>query len=76
MGWASFIGALVSIVASLIRWAETRKILEAHDAKAMAQILKGSIHVLDRVEQARNTALREFDARNGMPDDSDPNLRD
>lgn len=74
--WASALLLLIKLVASMVEWAKTREILEAADAKRMAQILRGSVDVLERVEGARADAIRKFRDTGGMPDDNDPNLRD
>lgn len=76
MSWATALFALIQLVASLVKWAEARQAVEAADAKRMAQILRGSIDVLERVEGARADAIRKFRESGGLPDDGDPNLRD
>lgn len=76
MSWATALLALIQLVASLVKWAEARQAVEAADAKRMAQILRGSIDVLERVEGARADAIRKFRESGGLPDDDDPDLRD
>lgn len=72
----AIIWLLLNLVTSMVKWAEARKAIEADEAKRMAKTLKESIDVLQRVENARREAERRFDESGGMPDDTDPNLRD
>ena len=44
--------------------------------EAQAETLEASIDAARKATQARNDALRDFDDRDGMPDEHDPNLRD
>lgn len=76
MTWLTIIQLVLKLADGLVRYAGDRQLLNAGEAKAIAENLSASRDVLDKALRARNTAGADFDKRGGVPDDKDPNLRD
>lgn len=76
MGWLQLIGILLGLVNSLVSWAKERQLIEMVVAQELSNNLERSIVLLQKASKARDDALREHDARGGVPDEDDPNLRD
>jgi len=76
MSWLTLLQILLSLSSAIMDYMRQRELLNLADSAILARNLEESIRVLQRVSSARDAALREHDARNGVPDESDPNLRD
>lgn len=76
MGWLTMLRILLTLSSKIMDYMRQRELLSVAESAILARNLEESIHALDRVEKARSDALREHDARGGVPDESDPNLRD
>lgn len=67
---------LLSIVATLAAYMKDRQLISAGEAQELARNLEASNAILDKARRARDAATADFDKRDGVPDDKDPNLRD
>lgn len=76
MSWLAFVKSLVSLTLSLVRFLETKQLLEAGEARAIATQLESSVDACNKARLARDAALQRFNATGGVPDEQDPNLRD
>lgn len=56
--------------------ARRRQIMEDARAIFLSEQLQKSAEIVDAAIRARRLAVREFDAAGGVPDETDPNLRD
>lgn len=76
MSWVSIILLLLKIAESLMTQARKRgEMTQAQDA-LLSRSLRSSIDALQSADKARHDAERAFDESGGVPDESDPNLRD
>jgi len=76
MGWLALLKAVLGLAQSLTGYLRDKQLIDAGEAKAIATQLEGSLHALERANEARSNAVRRFDDDNGVPDDTDTNLRD
>lgn len=76
MSWLAIIKLLITLAVALLEQARRRQTISDAEAAVMLRALKESQDAADRATRARDDALRDFDDRGGVPDDSDPNLRD
>lgn len=76
MGWLTLLQALLSVARVVADYLRDKQLIDAGEAKAIAEGLKGSLDAIERANKARSKAISRFDAANGVPDDKDPNLRD
>jgi len=76
MTWAAIIKLLLSLVLSMVNHARRQNAIDEGEALTVARALKESLDAMDKANRARDDAHRKFDESNGVPDDSDPNLRD
>lgn len=67
---------LLGLASSLASYLDNRQLIEAGEAKAIAEGLKNAQDAIQRADTARRNANRDFDKSGGVPDDGDPNLRD
>lgn len=76
MGWLSLLKAVLSFARILADYLRDKQLMDAGEAKAISAQLENSLHALERARVARKRAVADFDKRDGVPDDNDPNLRD
>lgn len=76
MSWIALLKGILGIASSLTAYINNKQLMDAGEAKAIARQLESSINVLDKAQKARRAAVADFDARDGVPDEQDPNLRD
>lgn len=76
MGWLAFLKALLGFAGTLTEYLRNRELLEAGEAKAIAEGLSNANEAIEKARKARRNAVADFDKRDGVPDDEDPNLRD
>jgi hypothetical protein len=74
MSWLALLKAVLGFARTLTSYMNTKKLMDAGEAKAIARQLESSLHAVERARKARTIAVADFDA-NGVRDD-DPNLRD
>jgi len=76
MNWLALLKGLLALSNSLTEYLRNKQLLEAGEAQAISEGLQNAQDAIQKAREARNTAVREFDKRDGVPDDEDPNLRD
>lgn len=76
MTWINIIWLLLRFASELLNYAQSRKAVAEAEAAIVARALKESLDALDKAKSARADAERRFDESGGVPDESDPNLRD
>lgn len=76
MNWLALLKGLLSLSNSLTEYLRNKQLLEAGEAQAISEGLQNAQVAIKKAREARNNAVREFDKRDGVPDDEDPNLRD
>lgn len=76
MNWLAILRSLLGLCFSLTEYMKNKQLLEAGEARAIAEGLRNANDIIIKVRKARSDAELDFDKRNGVPDDSDPNLRD
>lgn len=67
---------LLSLLKAYADYAEKQSWIKQGEAQSIRKALENSIDVLDQANKARADAQRRFDESGGVPDESDPNLRD
>jgi hypothetical protein len=76
MGWVGVVKLLLSFAIAVMRHVKEKQLIESAQAEVLLKQLEESNELLRNARAARDDALDDFDRHNGMPDDSDPNLRD
>lgn len=76
MNGLAILRAVLGLASLLTTYLQNKQLIKAGEAKAIAEGLKNAQEATEKARRARNAALRKFDESNGVPDDSDPNLRD
>lgn len=76
MNLVGLLKAVLGFAGALTEYLHNRELLEAGEAKAIAEGLKNANEAIEKARNARRNAVRDFDKRDGVPDDNDPNLRD
>lgn len=76
MAWLRILEAVLGFARALADYVERKQLMDAGEAKAIASQLESSLNAVQRAKSARGVAVDKFDASNGVPDDTDPNLRD
>lgn len=76
MVWLKLLKLLLQLSSDLTVHLQSKQLMEAGEASAIREMLYNAIHRSNEAIKARNAAGAKFDARNGVPDDNDPNLRD
>lgn len=76
MNWLAVLRALLGLASSITTYLQNKQLIEAGEALAIAEGLKNAQEAINKANQARRAAERKFDESGGVPDDSDPNLRD
>ncbi len=76
MNLVGLLKAVLRFASALTEYLRNRELLEAGEAKAIAEGLKNANEAIEKARRARRNAVRDFDKRDGVPDDNDPNLRD
>lgn len=70
------LGGLIKLAVLLLSHAQRKKDIEAGEAALAKRSLELSLRLMERVRNAKRKATIDFDARDGLPDHKDPNLRD
>jgi hypothetical protein len=76
MTWLTALVALLRITKAVLDYVSQRQLIEAGKAAQIKENLNASLALLKKVDKARSDAVAKFDASGGVPDSSDPNLRD
>lgn len=76
MTWLAVIRLAFSLANTLLTYVQQRQLITAGEAKQLAKDLERSLALLDKIRKAGDDAASKFDNANGVPDDTDPNLRD
>lgn len=76
MLWVSFLRTLLSLAAAVATYVQQRQLIDAGRAEEINRALVHANENIKKANSARDAAEREFDKRDGVPDESDPNLRD
>ena len=76
MNWLAMLRALLGLASSLTAYLQNKQLIEAGEAQAIAEGLKNAQDAITKARKARRNAVTDFDKRDGVPDDNDPNLRD
>lgn len=76
MAWLRILEAVLGFARALTDYLNSKQLMDAGEAKAIASQLESSLNAVQRAKSARAVAVDKFDASNGVPDDEDPNLRD
>lgn len=76
MTWLSVLLALLRVTSGVLDYMRQRQLIEAGQAKQIAENLNASMELIAKANKARADAGAAFDKRGGVPDDKDPNLRD
>lgn len=74
--WLAALKLVLAVVPFLIDKARQRDALSDAQAKILARQANDSLNYLDRIREARKQAESAFDSADGVPDETDPNLRD
>lgn len=74
--WLAILKTLLSLANNLTQYLNDKQLLKAGEAQAIKQGLESGIVIIEKATKARRDALRDFDKRDGLPDETDPNLRD
>lgn len=72
----SLLKLVLSLASSFAEYMRDRQLLKAGEAQAIKEGLESAIITIEKARNARRNAVRKFRESNGMPDDTDPNLRD
>lgn len=70
MQWGAFLLALVKAVSALFTWAQSKRLIDAGEAKALAAQLRAQADVIAKAQKARDdarTLVRSHPER--LPDD-------
>lgn len=76
MSWLALLKAILGFASALTGYLRDKQLMDAGEAKAIVKQLESSLDAVERARAARRNAVADFDKRNGVPDDNDPNLRD
>lgn len=76
MFWLVFMRKLVEFALSLTGYLDRKQLIDAGEAQAISEGLQSAQRAITKARRARLAAIDDFDKRNGVPDDDDPNLRD
>lgn len=76
MSWLALLKGLLGLGFSLIGYLQNRQLIEAGEARAIAEGLQNAQDAINKARKARRAVVSEFDERDGVPDEDDPNLRD
>lgn len=74
--WVGLLRVMINLATSLASYVESKQLLDAGEARGILKGLTYAKNKLDKANRARDAAVNEFDKRDGLPDDDDPNLRD
>ena len=76
MNLLAFLQALLGLAVHITTYLNNRRLIGAGEAQAIAEGLQNAQDAISKARKARVSAVRKFDERNGLPDNTDPNLRD
>jgi hypothetical protein len=76
MLWVSLLRTLLGIAASVATYVQQRQLMDAGRAEQINKALSHANENIKKANRARDAAERDFDKRDGVPDNDDPNLRD
>lgn len=68
--------ALLGLANTLASYLQERQLIEAGEAKAIAEGYKNAEDAIMRAKAARTDSNTKFNDSDGVPDEDDPNLRD
>lgn len=67
---------LFRFAGSVVSYLQQRQLVDSAQAAVLAKNLESSLDTLTQAIKAREAAAARFRSSGGVPDDSDPNLRD
>ena len=76
MSLLALLQAVLGLAGSLTAYLKDKQLLDAGEALAISKGLQDAQTSILKAKQARITANSKFDKSDGVPDDTDPNLRD
>lgn len=68
--------AILSFASAFTGYLQQRKLIDLAQAAVLKENLEVALETLTKAQAARDAATTRFDATGGVPDESDPNLRD
>lgn len=68
--------AVLSFASAFTGYLQQRQLIDQAQAAVMKTNLEVALDTLTKAQTARDNAAAHFDATGGVPDESDPNLRD
>lgn len=74
--WLSLLVALLKVAGSLSDYLRQKQLINAAQAEVIKANMETALAIISDANKARADAGAKFDATGGVPDDSDPNLRD
>jgi len=76
MNWLALLKGLLALSNSLTEYLRNKQLIDAGEAQAISEGLQNAQDAVQKAREDRRPGVREFDKRDGVPDDEDPNLRD
>lgn len=76
MLWFNVLVGLLTVAGSLLDYLRQRELINGAHATMVRANLTVALELIKEANDARKNAGDKFDADGGMPDASDPNLRD
>ena len=76
MNFVSLLRAILGLASTLANYLQSKQLMDAGEAQAVIKSLEHAQNAITKANKARDISEHDFDARDGVPDDSDPNLRD
>lgn len=76
MSWFALIAALLKAASSLSSYLQQRQLITAAQAEVLQKNMEAALGTINDAKKARAAAAAKFDAAGGVPDETDPNLRD
>jgi hypothetical protein len=76
MDLLALLKAIVGLASVLANYMNNKKLMDAGEALAILEGLEHAKQTIRKATEARASALADFDKRDGLPNESDPNLRD
>lgn len=76
MVWLNLLIGILGVAGGLLDYLRQRELINGAQAELAKKNLEAALDITQKARAARKIAGDKFDAANGVPDDSDPNLRD
>lgn len=76
ISWATLAVGLIALANGILSYLIQRGKISTDDQRKIKEQLDASLSLVDKARKARQAAGDAFDARGGVPDPHDQNLRD